>query len=70
MLEQAFPDVYTNFNAAFLPEHFSAFLPHREATLTHGGVLLTWRAIMAMGEPTIAEFFPHDAVSHHPKRGV
>ena len=54
MLEKAFQDVYTKFKLHFYQNVFQRFAT-REATLTT--VESFWmEGIMAMGEPTIAEF--------------
>ena len=54
MLEQAFQDVYTKFKLHFYQNVFQRFAT-REATLTTVESFCM-EGIMAMGEPTIAEF--------------
>ena len=54
MLEQAFQDVYTKFKLHFYQNIFQRFAT-REATLTTVESFCM-EGIMAMGEPTIAEF--------------
>lgn len=54
MLEQAFQDVYTKFKLHFYQSVFQRF-SSREGTLTTVESLCM-EGIMAMGEPTIAEF--------------
>ena len=54
MLEQAFQDVYTKFKLHFYQNIFQRFAT-REATLTTVESCFM-EGIMAMGEPTIAEF--------------
>ena len=54
MLEQAFQDVYTKFKLHFYQNVFQRFAT-REATLTTEESFCM-EGIMAMGEPTIAEF--------------
>ena len=54
MLEKAFQDVYTKFKLHFYQNVFQRFAT-REATLTTVESFCM-EGIMAMGEPTIAEF--------------
>ena len=54
MLEKAFNDVYTKFKLHFYQNVFQRFAT-REATLTTVESFCM-EGIMAMGEPTIAEF--------------
>ena len=55
MLEQAFQDVYTKFKLHFYQNIFFSVFATREATLTTVESFCM-EGIMAMGEPTIAEF--------------
>ena len=63
MLEQAFQDVYTKFKLHFYQNIFQRFAT-REATLTTVESFCM-EGIMAMGEPTIAEFSRMMQISTH-----
>ena len=63
MLEQAFQDVYTKFKLHFYQNVFQRFAT-REATLTTVESFCM-EGIMAMGEPTIAEFSRMMQISTH-----
>ena len=63
MLEKAFNDVYTKFKLHFYQNVFQRFAT-REATLTTVESFCM-EGIMAMGEPTIAEFSTTDRREYH-----
>ena len=67
MLEKAFNDVYTKFKLHFYQNVFQRFAT-REATLTTVESFCM-EGIMAMGEPTIAEFSRMMGILHKLKAG-